>query len=191
MTYARTMLRPALRRVVVAGSLVPLLATTACASGGGGAVDDVDAEATVKVHSDDLQQAGDVPIQFTCDGDDVAPALAWSELPDATEEVVVVVDDPDAPGGTFTHWTVWGLAPSDSLEAVVPAHAVEGTNGFGTVGYRGPCPPRGDSPHRYRFRVLALDTKLDLEDGARSDVLADAIDGHVLGEGVLEATFGH
>lgn len=178
---------PFLRVLTVA--VVGAMVSAGCRDRGDGRLDEFDGAVTVEVRSDDLQDGGEVPVQFTCDGEDVPPSLIWSGLPDGTEQVVVIVDDPDAPGGTFTHWTVWGLTPADSLEDDVPEHAVEGNNDFGRSGYGGPRPPPGD-PHQYRFRVLALDTAVVLQSGAPPSALADAIDGHVLGEGVLEATFG-
>lgn len=145
----------------------------------------------IEVTSADLQAGGTVPARFTCDGEDAVPALAWSGLPDGTLEVVVVVDDPDAPRGTFTHWTVWGLAPGDTpLGSPLPEHAVEGRTSFGRVGYGGPCPPRGDQPHRYRFRVFAMGVGVDLPGGASPDDLAAAMEDHVLGLGELEVTYG-
>ena len=112
-------------------------------------------------------------------------------MPDDTGEVALVVDDPDAPNGTFTHWTAWGLAPDATpVAADLPDDVVQGANGFGSVGYRGPCPTPGDDPHHYRFRVLALDTALDLREGADPGEVADAIREHVLAEGRLTATYG-
>lgn len=182
------MVRSSFLRVLAVGA-VGAMVSAGCGDGGASPLDEVDDEVTVEVRSDDLQDGGEVPVQFTCDGEDVPPSLIWSGLPDETEEVAVVVDDPDAPGGTFTHWTVWGLTPADSLRDDVPEHAVEGNNDFGRSGYGGPCPPPGE-PHQYRFRVLALDTMVALESGAPPSALAEAIDGYVVGEGVLEATFG-
>lgn len=161
----------------------------AASCGGDGAVE-VGAPRTITVASDDLRDGDLVPVRFTCDGDDVPPELGWEGLPEDTVEVVVVVDDPDAPGGTFAHWTVWGLAGSGGAVAgPLPSSAVEGANDFGTVGYRGPCPPPGDEPHGYRFRVLAVDAPLTVESGAAPEVVAEALDGHVLAEGVLRATY--
>lgn len=145
----------------------------------------------MQVGSPDLADDGTIPVQFTCDGDDALPALAWTGLPDGTAEIAVVVDDPDAPGGTFTHWTAWGIDPAATpLASDVPRPATQGTNDFGSIGYRGPCPPEGDEPHRYRFRILALDAPLDLPEGASPDEVAAAVDGHVLAEGRLTATYG-
>ena len=142
------------------------------------------------VSSTALADGDEIPVEFTCDGDDVVPDLTWTDVPGDTVEMVIVVDDPDAPGGTFTHWTVWGLQPDAApVDGDLPPGAVEGTNDFGQVGYRGPCPPVGDGPHRYRFRVLALDSSLDLSRGAAAAQLSDAISGHVVAWGQLQATY--
>lgn len=178
--------RPAAALVAVA------LWVTACGDGDDGTGEvDVDGGTTMEVSSSDLAAGADVPVRFTCDGEDARPALAWSELPENTAEVVVVVDDPDAPSGTFTHWTVWGLGPSDTpLAGPLPGGATEGTNGFGSVGWRGPCPPRGADPHNYRFRVFAVDAPVDLPSGAQPGDVASAMRDHVLAEGRLTATYG-
>lgn len=174
---------------LVVASVAVVLAVTACGRTGGDP--DVDEqEATVEVGSPDLADQGTVPVQFTCDGADSMPAIAWTNLPDDTVEVAIVVDDPDAPNGTFTHWTAWGIDPGDTpLAEDLPRPTVQGTNDFGSVGWRGPCPPPGDDPHRYRFRVFALDAPLRLDEGASPDEVASAMDGHVLGEGLLTATY--
>lgn len=152
---------------------------------------DVGDGATIAVSSTALANGGDVPVEFTCDGADAVPDLRWRDVPAHAVEVVIVVDDPDAPGGTFTHWTVWGLRPEAALvDGDLPLGAVEGTNDFGEVGYRGPCPPVGDGQHRYRFRVLALDSALDLPRGAAPAQLSAAITGHVIALGELQATYG-
>jgi Raf kinase inhibitor-like YbhB/YbcL family protein len=161
--------------------------TAAC-----GRTDGIDAQdgATITVSSNAMTDGEDIPVEFTCDGEDVPPDVAWADIPADTVEIMVVVDDPDAPSGTFTHWTVWGLEPDASpLDADLPAGAVEGTNDFGDVGYRGPCPPEGDDPHHYRFRVLALDSSLDLPEGAALSELTAAIDDRVIGQGQLQATY--
>lgn len=181
-------LRPSPRAAI---ALAAVLLATGCSSGGGVAVDPDTEDSTVDVTSPDVADGDAIATRFTCDGDDDRPAIAWSGLPDGTTTVAVVVDDPDAPKGTFTHWTAWDLDPDASpLGDVLPATVVEGTNGFGSVGYRGPCPPRGDSPHHYRFRVLALDASLDLAAGASAADVDAAVRGHVLAEGHLTATYG-
>lgn len=171
---------------LVAVAAVGLLAA-GCGGPGGIEVQD---GAAITVSSDALSDGGDVPVEFTCDGDDVAPDLAWARVPEDTVEIAIIVDDPDAPGGTFTHWTVWGLGPDDSpVEGALPAGAVEGTNDFGRVGYGGPCPPEGDDAHGYRFRALALDAPLELPRGTEATELAEALGDRVIGEGQLRATY--
>lgn len=168
---------------------VALAALLAAACGDGGI--ETEAEAQIEVSSPDLEAGATIPTQFTCDGEEVAPTVAWSGLPEGTEEIVLVVDDPDAPSGIFTHWIVWGLGPDDSpLSQPLPEGAVQGVNNTGGVGYAGPCPPEGDEPHQYRFRVLALDTTLGLDQAASPGDLESAIDGHVIGEGQLTANYG-
>lgn len=157
-----------------------------------GRTDGTDAEdgATLTVSSTAVADGEDIPVEFTCDGDDVAPDLTWAHVTADTVEIAIIVDDPDAPGGTFTHWTVWGLRPDAApIDGGLPQGAVEGTNDFGEIGYRGPCPPVGDGPHHYRFRVLALDSSLDLPRGAAPAQLSDALNGHVIARGQLQAIY--
>jgi Raf kinase inhibitor-like YbhB/YbcL family protein len=130
-----------------------------------------------------------IPDRFTCEGADVSPPLAWAELPPGTASLALLVDDPDAPGGTFTHWLAWDIDPAAGAigeGAVLPA---EGKNGFGHRGYGGPCPPRGDGPHRYLFRLFALDAPLDLDAGANKGSFQAALAGHVLAAGELTGTY--
>lgn len=141
------------------------------------------------VSSPDLA-AGTFPREFTCDGADRLPRLQWSTAPPGTRELGIELLDPDAPGGTFTHWLIYGLPPGISGLTAVPAAAAEGVNDFGRRGYRGPCPPRGPA-HHYHFVVLALDTRLGLPAGATRSDLESRISGHVLGKGVLVATYQH
>jgi hypothetical protein len=138
-----------------------------------------------------------IDARYTCDGEDVSPALSWEGVPPGTAEFALIVDDPDAPGGTFTHWLVYGLDPGDTaLPEGVPEGGMiagppslsQGTNDFGTVGYGGPCPPGGET-HRYVFRLLALDQRLDLADGASRDDLLAAVESHVHAVTQLTATY--
>jgi Raf kinase inhibitor-like YbhB/YbcL family protein len=112
----------------------------------------------LKVESSAFSEGDTVPIEFTCDGDNVSPPLSWSGVPDDAVELRVSLRDPDAPRGTFTHWSVGGIDPSSSDvgRGMVPAGGTEERNSFGESGYGGPCPPPGD-PHRYIFTVEALD----------------------------------
>lgn len=138
-----------------------------------------------------------IPTRHTCDGDDVSPALHWEGAPEGAAAFALIVDDPDAPGGTFVHWVLYDLPghASELPEDVGPSprldhlgEALQGENDFGEIGYRGPCPPRG-GPHRYVFRLYALDTLLGLEPRARRDEVDRAIEGHVLGAAELTGTF--
>jgi Raf kinase inhibitor-like YbhB/YbcL family protein len=137
-----------------------------------------------------------IPKKFTCSGADISPELSWSAPPAGTKSWALVVDDPDAPAGTWNHWLLYNLPPSiHELPENQPRTpelangALQGKNDFGKTGYNGPCPPPG-KPHRYFFRLYALDTKLDLKAGADRGTLAQAIKGHVVGEGELMGTFG-
>ncbi|MGH3041266.1 MAG: YbhB/YbcL family Raf kinase inhibitor-like protein [Gaiellaceae bacterium] len=135
--------------------------------------------------------------RYTCDGEDVSPALAWEGVPEETAELALVVEDPDAPGGTFTHWVAYGLDPGETElpegvpeggEVDGPPALRQGSNDFGTVGYGGPCPPGGET-HDYVFRLLALDAETGLEGGASRDELLAAAEGHVLAEAQLTAPY--
>jgi Raf kinase inhibitor-like YbhB/YbcL family protein len=112
-----------------------------------------------------------IPRLHTCEGDDVSPPLTWTEVPEGATSLALIVDDPDAPRGTFTHWLGWGLDPASGGLPEGETAPVEGRNDFGQTGYRGPCPPPGHGPHRYVFRLYALADEFELEPGAtRSEV---------------------
>jgi len=144
--------------------------------------------AQLTVGSPDLA-AGSVPREFTCDGANRTPRLQWSSPPSATQELAVEMLDPDAPGGTFTHWLVYGIpAGTPSLGPPLPAGVLEGLNDFGRRGYGGPCPPRGTA-HHYHFVVLALDTRLQPAAGMKRSELESRVKGHVIGRGELVATY--
>jgi Raf kinase inhibitor-like YbhB/YbcL family protein len=149
-----------------------------------------DAELAFEVTSGALVEGAQVPVEHTCDGADEPPDLAWTDVPEEAAQVLVVVDDPGAPDGPFTHWIVWGLDPgAPPLTTPLPAGAIEGTNDCGDVGYGGPCPPEGDQAHTYRFRVIALAQPVRLSEAATVDEVAGAVE-EVLGEGRLTATYG-
>ena len=147
------------------------------------------------ISSSVFQEGDRIPTKYTCDGQDVSPPLVWSDLPPGTQSLALIVDDPDAPGGTFTHWVLFNI-PSDSRElteavptqAQLPSGGRQGRNDFRRIGYGGPCPPPG-RPHRYQFTLYALDQPLDLEAGVVKDRLLDAMKGHILGEGQLTGTY--
>lgn len=118
----------------------------------------------------------EIPAKFTCDGEDVSPALAWSDVPEGAAELVLIIDDPDAPGGTFVHWVVYGISPGTdgADEGAVPPEAIQGTNDFDETRYRGPCPPAGD-PHNYFFNLRAVSEPTGLGAGATAEAVVEAI----------------
>jgi Raf kinase inhibitor-like YbhB/YbcL family protein len=135
-------------------------------------------------------------MQFTCTGVNISPALSWKQPPPRTESFALIVDDPDAPSGTWVHWVVYNLPPSArQLPEHVPAGDVvadggkQGVNDFPLSGYGGPCPPPG-KPHRYFFRLYALDTVLDLRAPVHRQDVDSAMKGHVLAQAELMGTFG-
>lgn len=143
-----------------------------------------------EVHTTAFREGADIPKEFTCGGSDISPALAWSHAPEKTKTFALIVEDPDAPGGTFYHWLVWNIPESiRQLSAGERPPATEGKNGFEVDGYRGPCPPPG-APHRYFFRLYALDTSLNLPAGAPVSALTDAMRGHQLAETAVMGRFG-
>ncbi len=123
---------------------------------------------------------GPIPAKYTCDGQNINPPLTISEVPETARSLVLICDDPDAPGKTWVHWTVWNIDPktSEILEGKVPAGAVQGVTDFGAVGYGGPCPPSGT--HRYFFKLYALDTDLALTYQAKKEDIEKAMEGHSL-----------
>jgi Raf kinase inhibitor-like YbhB/YbcL family protein len=117
-----------------------------------------------------------IPKQYTCDGTGVSPPLEWSTAPEGTQQVALIVDDPDAPGGTFVHWVIWGLPPEGGLPAAtVPSGAVQGRNGAGTVHYTPPCPPKGKGVHHYNFTFSAVSHAPDVPPSATAAQLREAI----------------
>ncbi len=147
--------------------------------------------ATLHVSSPAFQHGRSIPRRFSCEGEDVAPELRWDGAPEGTRSFALLVEDPDAPGGTFVHWVVYDL-PAEVRglgEGKLPSGARQGRNGFGKSHYGGPCPPPGPA-HHYHFRLFALDRPLDLPAGATDAELRRAMEGHVLGTGELVGTFG-
>lgn len=132
-----------------------------------------------------------IPDRYSYEGGNTSPPLEWSDVPAGTAELALLCEDPDAPGGTFTHWVVTGI-PADVTaveEGAAPKGSVEGRNGFGEQGWGGPRPPVGDEPHRYFFRVYAVDRPLGLGEDATADDLRAAVEGRVLAHGTLVGLF--
>ena len=132
-----------------------------------------------------------IPLDFTCDGRNVNPALAWTEVPEGAAELILIVDDPDAPGGTFTHWVMYGISPdADGIaeDAVAPG-AKQGTNDLDATGYNGPCPPPG-TPHNYFFSLYAVGESLDLGAGATAEQVRSAFNQTDLDRAQLIGRYG-
>ena len=131
-----------------------------------------------------------IPVKHTCDGENVNPELAFEDIPEETKSLSLIVDDPDAPGGLFTHWIVFNIDPKTQKiqENTPPATGVIGKNDFKNIDYDGPCPPSGT--HRYYFRLFALDTMLDLKEGCNRAQLDSAIENHVIESAELMSRYG-
>jgi len=157
------------------GAMVVLLAVIVSFAAGG---------PTMKITSSAFHEGGNIPSKFTCDGSDTSPPLQITGIPSGAKCLVLITDDPDAPGGLFTHWLVWNIPPQTSSIAEGSApKGVQGANDFGKSGYRGPCPPPGT--HRYSFKIFALDRELELRSGAKRNQLDAAMKGHVIAQGEL------
>ncbi|MDD3629078.1 MAG: YbhB/YbcL family Raf kinase inhibitor-like protein [Candidatus Humimicrobiaceae bacterium] len=121
----------------------------------------------MKIESPAFKNNEFIPSKYTCDGENINPPLIISDVPEDAKSLVLIVDDPDAPGGTWVHWTIWNISPDtkEIKEDSCPPGAVEGMTDSGRPGYSGPCPPYGT--HRYFFKLFALDTTLDLDTSSR------------------------
>ena len=149
---------------------------------------------TMDVTSTAFAAQATIPREYTCDADDTSPPLAWNGAPAGTKAFAIVMDDPDAPVGTWVHWVAYNLPPAATAlpargSRSLPTGALDGKNSWGRTGYGGPCPPKG-KPHRYSFRVYALDATLDLAAGASKPELERAMKPHVLAMGELVGLYG-
>jgi len=164
-----------MKKATIASALAIALAIVASFTAGG---------VKMKITSSAFQGGANIPSKFTCDGSDTSPPLQIADVPSGAKSLALIVDDPDAPGGLFTHWMVWNIPPDAGAigEGSTPKGA-QGTNDFGKSGYGGPCPPSG--AHRYYFKVFALDRELDLPSGAKRRQLDAAMKGHIVAEGEL------
>ena len=154
------------------------------------------AKPTLSLVSDAFDEGGTIPVEHTCDGADTSPPLRWTDPPEGTRSWAMIVDDPDAPSKTWVHWVVYNL-PADTRHLPpgiqgaeeLPDGTRQGRTDFGRPGYGGPCPPAG-KPHRYFFKLYALDAMLELKPGASKSRLVDEMAGHILAEGRLMGTYG-
>jgi len=150
----------------------------------------------LKITSTAFEAGQPIPQQYTCQGENSSPPLQWEKGPDGTASYALIMDDPDAPAGTWIHWLAWNikdteLVTNQSQQALVETAVggmTQGQNSWKKPGYGGPCPPPG-KPHRYFFRLYALDTTLDLTGNATRDDLEREMDGHILAEGELMGTY--
>jgi Raf kinase inhibitor-like YbhB/YbcL family protein len=140
------------------------------------------------ISSTSFPNGGDIPKKFTCDGADVSPELSWTGPPAGTQSFALIADDPDAPSGTWTHWVLFDLAPdtnnlAESVSKIdeLPGGERQGRNDFRKIGYNGPCPPPG-KPHRYFYKLYALNAKLDLKPGSSKQEVEQAMEGRILGK---------
>ena len=153
-----------------------------------------DPNQTLTLTSSAFRNGGAIPERYTCSGQNESPELTWTGVPHGTRSLALILDDPDAPMGTFTHWVAYNLSPTTKgLPEGVPASASvgegeQGINGRGTTGYTGPCPPSG-KPHHYYFRLFALDERLPLNGGATAHQVEDVLEGHVLASAELIGAF--
>jgi Raf kinase inhibitor-like YbhB/YbcL family protein len=149
----------------------------------------VQAPANITVESPDFTEGGPIPVRYTCDGEDVSPPLRWTGVPAGTPALALVVDDPDAPRGTFTHWVVVDIDPTVTSIArgEVPPGGQQIANSAGKASYMGPCPPSGT--HHYRFTVYALNRRLALPPNTTLQSALDAIDAAATAYGRLVGTF--
>jgi Raf kinase inhibitor-like YbhB/YbcL family protein len=145
----------------------------------------------MRLLSDAFSTNGTIPSRYTCDGDNISPPLKWNDVPAETQSLALIVDDPDAPGGTFVHWVVYDISPNtrEMPEAIptgqstLSGSAVQGKNSFETIGYGGPCPPEG--MHHYVFKLYALDCALGLPTESKKADVEAAIEGHILAQSEL------
>ncbi|NJO43422.1 MAG: YbhB/YbcL family Raf kinase inhibitor-like protein [Cyanobacteria bacterium CRU_2_1] len=164
---------------------VSSLSLVACATNRSDAEESLQVPKTMILESSAFPPDGAIPAKYTCDGDNVSPALTWDAPPEKTLSLVLIADDPDAPRRTYVHWVLYDLDPKiRELPEGVPSQpilnlgGVQGKNDFGRYGYGGPCPPNGT--HRYFFKLYALDTVLDLPPGATKAEVIKAMKEHIL-----------
>jgi len=171
-----------MQKAIIAGAFAIAVTTTALFAAGG---------AKMKITSSAFQEGGDIPSKFSRDGGNVNPPLRIEGTPENAKSLVLIVDDPDAPVGLFTHWLVWNIDPktTEIPEKSLPKGAVQGTNDYPNLGYGGPQPPSGT--HRYYFKIFALDQTLDLHSGAKRQELDKAMNGHIIAQGQSMGRYTH
>jgi Raf kinase inhibitor-like YbhB/YbcL family protein len=151
---------------------------------------------TFTIETSAFENGATIPKQYTCDGDDISPPLTWNGAPEGTKSFALICDDPDAPMGTWVHWVLWGLPPDTMglledvpTDSALPGGTKQGLNSWPHAGYGGPCPPPG-KPHRYYFKLYALDTVLTLPAETNKAQLMEAMKNHILSETQIMGTYG-
>lgn len=149
----------------------------------------------MEFYSPDFKHDQPIPSHFTCDGDDMSPTLEWQSAPPETKSFSIIIEDPDAPAGTWIHWVIFNIPSTcSSLQTAMPnqeisfSAGIQGLNSWNRVGYNGPCPPSGT--HHYIFFLFALDCMLPLKKGARAEAVKNAMQGHILAEAQLVGLYG-
>ncbi len=167
-----------------------VLVGAALANGVGGSQEKAKRGTAMIISSTAFQEGGKIPVQYTCDDQDISPPLSWSGVPEGAKSLALINDDPDAPMGTWVHWVVYNIPPdlpgfdeAVSPDTLAQKSILQGVTDFGHQHYGGPCPPSGT--HRYYFKLYALDTFLELEPGATKKQVEEAMQGHILEQAQL------
>ncbi|MES2775033.1 MAG: YbhB/YbcL family Raf kinase inhibitor-like protein [Bacteroidota bacterium] len=144
-----------------------------------------------KLISSAFKEGKPIPVKYTCDNDNISPQLSWTGFPEKTKSFAIIMDDPDAPMGTWVHWVVYNIPATvislDEKKNVTEINAIDGLNSWNEKGYNGPCPPGGT--HQYHFKLYALDQALTTKEAMTKDELLEAMKGHILGETTLTGLF--
>ena len=186
--------------VIHVALFLPLLVASGCGGNDSGAADTERRGGNVvmalEITSGAFEHEQPIPERYSCDGENISPALSWSGVAAGTVAFALICDDPDAPMGTWVHWTIFnipgdstGLAEALPAAGELPDDSVQGTNSWSRIGYGGPCPPPG-KPHRYYFKLYALDALLSLDSAATKDDILAAMQGHLRGQAQIMGTYG-
>jgi Raf kinase inhibitor-like YbhB/YbcL family protein len=144
-------------------------------------------QTNLKISSSAFEEGGKIPSKYSCDGSNFNPPLKIKEFPTATQTFALILEDPDAPGGSFIHWLCWNIPPVEDISENSTA-GIQGKNSTGKNSYSGPCPPAG-KPHHYVFNIYALDIKLDLDKNSSRSELEKAMQGHIIAKGELTGLY--
>ena len=176
------------------GLLAVCMVIVGCQASSAPDIQEEEVTVNIQLASSAFENKGVIPKKYTCDGEEVSPPLSWSQAPKNTVTFALIVDDPDAPRGTFVHWLLYDLPGTiTELPEGIPNNqaleggGIQGKNSAGGIGYTGPCPPKGT--HRYFFKLYALDAELGLDPGANEQELQEAMQGHILAQGELMGTY--